>query len=330
MRDRDSLEDFLTRLITRYDEYITLQRLLTLELKSAPKSTLQMLLRRLPSYILSTEYLNRQHYCYTPEVEAFDDCIADHPYLHSHYLQTVCKYPAKAHLHCLELESTRAALSAFLTDLRQRLLTPAFRLQVNQQQSQMNRTFRAVCKYVDALFATHARLVVIRVDFSYQKQADIQLEQFERDLKRLKESTRHVPLFKYMEGYLFKIEHGLEKGLHVHGLLFFNGSKRKGSSDSHLAQSIGEHWRDMIVEAHGNYWNCHDDKDRYEELESLGIGDIHYSDTKSINNLKGIVEYFCKRGQYIKPLDTPKMRLIHKGISPNTSGVKQGAPRKAL
>lgn len=329
MQDHDSLEDFLTRLMTHPAEYDRLQRLLTLQLKSAPKSQLQVLLRRLLSYIVSVESLKRFKYRYTPEIEVFADCIADHPHLHSSYLQTVCQYPAKAHHHCAELESMRADLSVFLNDLRQRSSSRAFRVQVNQQQSQMNRTCRAMCQYVDALFATHARLVVIRVDFSYQRQADIELEQFESDLKRLNESTSHNPLFKHMVGYLFKIEYGMEKGLHAHCLLFFNGAKRKGSSDWHLAKQIGEHWRDTIVGAQGHYWNCHDEKARYAELGLLGIGDIHYSDTVSIENLKTIVKYFCKRQQYIKPITKPKMQLVRPGNSPDTDSVKLGKPRKA-
>lgn len=327
MQDRDSLEDFL-RLITHPQEYRTLQALLTYQLKSAPQSPLQLLLRRLPSYILSTEHLNRLFYSYTPEVEVFADCIADHPSLHSVHLQTVCKYPAKAHTHYSELEFMRASLSAFLTDLHQRLSAPAFRVQVNQQQSQMNRTCRAMYKYVDDLFATHARLVVIRVDLSYQADANAEIEQLECDLKRFKKSTRHTPFFNSMTGYLLKIEYGLEKGLHVHGLLFFDGSKRKGSSDSHLAQQIGEHWRDTIVREQGHYWNCHDDKAHYENLGLLGIGEIHWNDTRGINNLKGIVKYFCKRGQYIKPLGVPKMRLIRKGDTPKKS--RGGKPRKVI
>jgi hypothetical protein len=298
MLDYDSLEDFLTRLMTHAAEYQTLQGLLTYQQKPAPQSLLRILLRRLPSYIASTHF----------------------------YLQTVCKYPAKPHRYCVELEAMRAELSAFLQDLVQRLSAPAFRLQVNQQQSQMNRTYRAMCEYVDALFATHARLVVIRLDFSYQQEADVGLDQLERDLKRFYDSTAYVPLFNHMVGHILKIEYGLEKGLHVHGLLFFDGSKRKGSSDVYLAKQIGQHWSDTIVGAQGRYWNCHDDKAHYTRLGLLGIGDIHYSDATEIQNLKRIVEYLCKRGQFIKPIDTPKTRLVRKGNTPKKNPA--GAPRK--
>jgi hypothetical protein len=274
MQDRDSLEDFLTHL-TNPEEYQPLQRLLTYQQKSAHQSLLRILLVRLPSYIASTQGLKRFKYRYTPEVEVFADCVADYPLLQDDgYLQTVCKYPAKPHRHCVELEAMRAVLSAFLQDLVQRLSVPEFRLQVNQQQSQMNRTYRAMCEYVDALFATHARLVVIRVDFSYQQGADVELDQLERDLKRFYDSTAYVPLFNHMVGHILKIEYGLEKGLHVHGLFFFDGSKRKGASDWYLAQQIGEHWSVAIVGAHGLYWNCHDDKAHYTRLGLLGIGDI--------------------------------------------------------
>ncbi len=78
--------------------------------------------------------------------------------------------------------------------------------------------------------------------------------------------------------------------------------------------------------AQGHYWNCHDDKAHYQRLDLLGIGDIHWTDTKEIQNLKTIVAYFCKRQQYIKPIDAPKMRLVRKGDSPKKGS--GGAPRK--
>jgi hypothetical protein len=168
------------------------------------------------------------------------------------------------------------------------------------------------------------------VDLSYIKDANVSLEQLEEDLERLNHRMGYAELFDHKVGHLFKIEYGLDKGLHVHCLFFFDGSKRKGSSDWFLAKSIGEYWCDVVVGAYGRYWNCHDDKENYERLGLLGIGDIHYTDVLMINNLKQIVEYFCKRQQYIKPRDKPKMQLIRSGNLPDTDGVKRGAPRKGI
>ena len=334
---QDSLEHFLTQ-FTDTDEYNTLQQLLRGELTAFPHFPLRQLLVHFPSYITSIKKLNPLKYRYSLEVEAFADCVAAYSFPDVYLLETVCKYPAVAHIYCAELEHTRMHLSHCLHDLHQRLQSATFKHKASQQQSRMNRNYRTMCHYVDTLFTLHARPVVVRVDFSYISTAQIEIEQLEQHLERFYESTLAVypvhqhplGLFSHLKGRILKIEYGVEKGLHVHALLFFDGSKRKGSSDVHLAQSIGEYWRDKIVGAEGHYWNCNDKKYHYERLGRLGIGEIHALEQDKMNNLKNIVRYFCKRKQYIKPISKPKMRLVRAGDLPDIPLVKKGAPRKEL
>jgi hypothetical protein len=329
MRDHDSLELFLQRLTTQHDEYQKLQHKLNSVAQSRCTTILESQLAQLPSLIQNIGKMNRYQYRYTLELEVFADCVALHLACVNHVeFETVCRYPAICQVPDT-FQQTRMILSQFLQDLYQRLLSSNFRYEVNQKQSRLNQIFASKCEYVDALFSRYARLVVVRVDLSYLTDVRVDIDQLESDLEYLNNRMKYAPLFNYKVGHLFKIEYGLDKGLHVHCLFFFDGAKHKGSTDWFLAKSIGECWC-QIVGAYGQYWNCHDDKENYERLGLLCIGDIHYTDVPMINNLKQIVEYFCKRQQYIKPRDKPKMQLIRSGNLPDTDGVKRGAPRKGI
>ena len=323
MKHIQPLDTFLKHM-TNSKQYHELQSVLTGKVIKASQSPLRLSLRFVYQHLEAISKLKTFKYRYTPELEAFAECLMATPMpCASHYLETVCHHPAIPLNHCVELEQMRAWFSTFLNALYERLNSPALKQLQNAHQKQMNRSRKSLCRYVDVLFKKYARLLAVRVDFSYTE--DVELAQLESDLLAFYESSRHNPLFDDMAGYVLKIEHGLDKGLHVHALLFFDGAKRKGSS--HIAQEIGKHWACGIVGAYGFYWNCHADKANYERLKRLGIGDIRYTDTELIANLKRyILQYFCKRQQYIKPIAKPKMRLIRRGDLPRISN--KGAPRK--
>lgn len=330
---RDSLETFLTLLITEPNQYQHLQALLTNQpnTPAVDKNNLKVIFRWLPRFIEYTERLNHAQYRYSLEVETFVDCLKDHPLDPSQlcFLATVCQYPKPNRI--LEIDSLRHWLSDFLHDLRQRLLSPQLQKEIALQQKQVNRNYKTMCQYVDTLFAHHARQVVIRVDLGYVQDAPVTLEQFEDDLNRLYEHTRTKPLFNHLNGFIYKIEYGITKGLHAHLLLFFDGSKRNGYGAWDLAKSIGEYWKNVIVSELGSYWNSHDDVKKYQQLGLLAIGIVHVNDTVAIHNLKThVIDYLCRRKQYIKPRNRPKMRLIRKGDMPKIPTVKRGAPRKVV
>lgn len=326
MRDQDSLEDFLQHLTTHHDEYQALQHKLNGAM-SSHITTLEYQLVELPSLIAKIGKLNRYQYRYTLEVEVFADCVASHLLSVNHLeFATVCRYPAILQMPD-NLQYARMTLSRFLQYLYQRLNSSEFLHQAREQQKSFNRTLKNKQAYIDGLFAHYARLVVIRLDLSYLKDADISVEQLEFDLERLNNRMKYHHLFDHKVGHLFRIEYGLDKGLHVHCLFFFDGSKRQGLSDWHIAKSIGDCWRDEIVSGDGNYWSCHDNKDQYAYL---GIGDIHYTDVEMVNNLKNhVVSYFCLRKQYIKPTYR-RMQLIRSGNALDDTSPKRGRPRTSF
>lgn len=156
-----------------------------------------------------------------------------------------------------------------------------------------SKNLKGALNYVDHLFENHSRLLVIRIDLSYQKEF-IKNKSISTDVTRLHRKNLfkqvHIhPLFKHFLGYIWKLEYGQYKGFHYHTCFFFNGSKVKG--DVTLARRIGEFWRNEITDGKGLYFNCNAVANKYAEL---GIGDIHYSNQEKRSSLQKTIAYLTK------------------------------------
>jgi hypothetical protein len=211
----------------------------------------------------------------------------------------------------------RGFVSHFLADLHERLHSNETRNQIANQERDVIRRFGKMTAYVDNLFKLNEQYTVIRVDLSYSKDAHVEFDTIKSDWNRLYTNMRHNQLFKGLDGYIYKIEHGMDKGLHIHWLLFFDTLQCK-LEDTLLAQKLGEYWKFDIVTQQGNYWSCHsyDQKKMYSDLGVLAIGQVDRKDEPKRKNLLNIVRYFCKRRQFIKPRDNPKARLLESGLIP--------------
>ena len=190
------------------------------------------------------------------------------------------------------------------------------------------------CKYADSLFCDRARLVLVRIDLFYEKQYGDSIDVFDmtKDLYRLfNNNARRNSLFAFMIGYIVKLEYGVDKGIHAHVLLFFDGSKRNNSSHIHLAEEIGNYWKNIITKGRGAYWNVNAKAGRYDKLGRLGIGVINWYDTDLRRNLTDfVVSYLCKEDQYFRSKWGPKVKLLRKGDFPEIPVNRRGAPRKSV
>ena len=186
-------------------------------------------------------------------------------------------------------------------------------------------------QYVGALFSAHTRLVVIRIDLYYQKshQDEVTAQSATKDLNHFLRNMRKNKMFRCRVGYIVKLEYGIEKGLHYHLILFFDGAKRDGTKDIYIAQQLGNYWVEVITVGRGDYWNCNQHRAMYERKGLRGIGVINAYETKLIDNLKRyVVAYLCKPSQFLKPMTNRKIRLTRRGEFPKQPTTKRGRPRK--
>jgi hypothetical protein len=175
--------------------------------------------------------------------------------------------------------------------------------------------FKKLKDYVDALFAKHSRLIVIRLDLSYHVSNDLQpkqlvtLQQAKNDLAHLLKNTRHNALFEHVVGYIWKLEYGQSRGYHYHIILFFLGSKVQ--KDVYIAMQIGKYWSEVITNKRGHYYNCNNDKAKHDSFGNLGIGRINADDTRlRFNLLNKVVKYFIKKEQYLRNRLDPPLPLL--------------------
>lgn len=158
-----------------------------------------------------------------------------------------------------------------------------------------DKNYQSILHYIDNLFSRYARLMVIRLDLGYRKDAMIDLELYQAywqakyDKEHLFNNMRTNQIFNHMVGYIWRLEYTEQKGFHYHLIFFFDGSKVK--EDISHATMIGEYWVKSITEDSGLYHNCNLHKEKYTYC---GIGMINYYDTVLINNLKYLAQYLVK------------------------------------
>lgn len=221
--------------------------------------------------------------------------------------------------------------------LRERCLSEHTKARARKRRTEAIERAEKYAAYVDALFRCCARLVVLRIDLEYRKELRDQIRIVDAiaDLDHFFNNQPNNSHFKGKVGFIAKLEYGVQKGLHFHVILFFDGAIRDGRKDVHLAEEICEYWTKVITKGRGAYWNVNANKRSYERQGILGIGVINACETNLVENLKHrVVGYLCKSTQYVK-LRVPKglqsrhkIKTIRRGKCPVEPQKKLGRPRK--
>lgn len=292
-------------------------------------SWLGVFVRNLPNFIDQISNLSNE-YTFSIHIETFRAFCRDRNFwLDEFFLNNFCKKPSAYYYAYGEEngEQARVFINDFFNDLRARLRDPKTRREVLRARKSAENNAKEYCKYVRDLFAARTPINVIRIDLSYKKNIQVDIKDMIRDLQHFHGNMRHKPtLFKGLLGYIERIEYGLNRGFHSHVMLFFS-SERQSNADVYLAEEIGRYWVDQITDGKGSYWNVNANKKHFEESRRLGIGEIHAHDEESIIHLCHIVTYMCKVEQFIKPLASPKTKLLRRGKMPKLTHPKRGRPR---
>jgi hypothetical protein len=188
------------------------------------------------------------------------------------------------------------------------------------------RTQNSTNTYIGELFNAHSKLNVVRLDLSYKKEVaeNITTKEVKQHLNRLLNNRRHnKTVFGECVGHIVKLENGVDKGLHIHSLLFFDGHKI--NSGTYRASQIGEYWKYTITKGNGLYHNCNADESKYT---NFGVGMINHFDTAKRNILTNMVTpYFAKEDQSVNDGLLPSERTFFKGIVTKEKS-NAGRPRK--
>ncbi|MEB0027397.1 inovirus-type Gp2 protein [Pseudomonas sp. MH9.2] len=238
--------------------------------------------------------------------DLFDD---RHPYGYSEHLQAfweACQdiglERSPAGVTCLNVQGTAYldfyhAMNVLVARIRQLISSKRYKRKADDRRYEASRKQATLSEYVSQVLDRYSRTVVVRVDLHYRAMAwpRLRIEHVFNDLDKLIRARERNPIFEHETGYICSVEHGEDKGFHIHAAFFFNGAGVR--SDFAKARKIGELW-EQITCGLGYFFSCNDDKDRYGD--ELGIGVIKRADSEACRKVINAVSYLTKDNQYLR------------------------------
>ena len=268
------------------------------------------LLSKLPHWLFLIQNLPYQKYQFSNHLEQWIIAYQKYPVSIDARLASVCQNPITT-----EYPSVSSLLGIFLIELHKRLTSRQYQAKHYQDTAECNKNHAECTSYINALFDRHKKLVVLRLDLSYRKEIaeSKTFEDLRDDINKMRNNARHRDdnVFNGLDGYICKIEYGLDKKIHAHVLFFLNGDVRLPTSDVNHAEKIGEYWKNEITKGDGNYWNCNARKKKYRYN---GIGLVTRDDPEKRTYLIDAMKYLCKKErQAIKPRAKSQTKTLTRG-----------------
>lgn len=196
-------------------------------------------------------------------------------------------------------------LNACVTHIRRESQSCKFEAKRFKGHKASRKNQRGGFRWLDKLIASHARLLVIRLDLYYKKEFNLtsghdyairiddcfdQREQFVRQLPKWIHDDGLL-------GYMVKTEFKLRRSLHHHVLLILDGSKLRNAIG--IGNMIGDRWVNDITGGLGAFNNVNMATD--PASPNYAIGDLHYSNVGKIDKLKTkVISYLCKPDYHVQ------------------------------
>lgn len=188
---------------------------------------------------------------------------------------------------------------------------------ISKHQNQEERNRKRLRQYLTDLTEHYSKLLFVRVDLSYLKeeqyQVDVSLFQQHMDTFRQRLANQDG-CFSDLQGYAWALEEGTTKGLHAHVLLIYDGHKHQQGYG--LAKSVGEAWLEITGRI-GMYFNCHDTDyiRKFEREGTLGIGMIQRDDPQQVINAINAAMYLVNPEKEFQYLRSKLQRMRTFGIA---------------
>lgn len=201
---------------------------------------------------------------------------------------------------------------------------PAYKQAVQNRLERSQNQFQKGMKLINELFEVYCKLLIIRVDFALKADSNLSLSDLKNMMRFfLKKVLVNKGELKGIEGYIWKLEYGVQKGYHYHCIFFMDGSKH--SKDSYYAQKLGELWK-RVTDDQGIFHNCNKSKFKYRRL---AIGPISHDNEEARQNLEIVMSYLSKTDQFLMEKTLKKYRVF--GTSTRKIKKSQsGRPRENL
>jgi hypothetical protein len=216
--------------------------------------------------------------------------------------------------------------NGFVEELRGRYRSEEFQRVLQTQSIDEKKLSKSLTQYVDALFARHARLLLVRIDLLYRHGGEpVTLERALADFDRFMANSRHNKIFKGKVGFIRRLEFGDLRGhYHFHLLYFFHGSNRHRGY--HACELLGEYWK-KITNGLGHFENCNKNESAYKAKGILAIGMVNHHEFAKRDNLRRVINYFVKRHQLLRRKAVGVTKAITRGEMPAPKANNVGRPR---
>lgn len=183
------------------------------------------------------------------------------------------------------------------------------------QQENQNRN--SLHQYLTKLITHRSELLFVRVDLGYLKeqQTYISIENVQQHMSILRNRIANKDgCFDCLEGYVWALEQGGDKGYHCHLLLIYDPSKRQ--NDWYLADQVGKLWQSITGNL-GWFYNCNttEHKQQFATMGRLGVGLIRRSHPVEVRNALNAAMYLVNPEKYAQHLRAkiPYMRSFGTG-----------------
>lgn len=226
-----------------------------------------------------------------------------------------------------QVRSSCDALHHEVERLRKASRMPEFLMAVRRFERHSRDSARSLKRYLRALSAKHAKLLVLRLDLGYRH--DPMTEPIGPRVTPVELGRHRDLMVRFFEkafadthlGYIVKTEFGLYKGPHLHAVFLLDGSRVR--QDVSIATLLGKHWQSQVTAGRGTYFNCNGIKWKYLHA---GIGLVDYRDPEDWLGAEFMVDYITKIDHFVRAWADGHRTLV-KSWTPRLRENRRGRPR---
>ena len=218
-------------------------------------------------------------------------------------------------------------LNGAVSAIREKVKTTEFREQICNFRRSADKNVRSFQLYTRKCFELHSRLLVLRVDLSYKKEAfsgksfaesfEMAKQHWKKWIRRFKRRTG-----KAYVGFAKIIEYRMEGLFDFHVLLLLDGARAR--QDVLIATHAEEDWSEVVTRGVGR---SHNYNVKQDTGHLVGIGMVRADDKERRAALDEMMTYMNKVDYFVKLVTPDGSRVFSKGDMPKAKA-ECGRPRK--
>jgi hypothetical protein len=213
-------------------------------------------------------------------------------------------------------------------EIRTQWTTKTFKNQHQIRQKAAMTRYKSYSRYVDSLFRECPRQAIVFIDLYYETPYFNfnNINTVQKDLSHLLNNKRCNSIFQRLKGYIAKLDYNINKGIYCRVLFFFEAINKNDGYPLHLAEDLGDYWRDVITQGRGTYYDFNNNinfESNYSwssflhvSWQKYSIGIIDSNEQLLVLKYK-LIKYLFGMDEFIKPKFNTKIRQYRRGDFPN-------------